>query len=110
MGAPRLSLGRARAWSGQLLGSKHALADALNGHHDTLLGVRAGDERFLLQPILIRETALLRGQQRKDGLKRVQAEVSPLGDADAAADRPTFDPFHRHSQIEEAHLSHGQPA
>ena len=95
------------------------LAGPLDSHHDALVGVRTADERVLLEPVRIRQPALLRRQQGQHGLERVHAEVLALGDPDSVrlghlevvadlepADRAPFDPLDRHAQVVEPHLRH----
>ena len=59
---------RARApRSRQLVGGDAAPCDALDAHDHALVGIGAGDEVVLLEPVAVRELALLRGQERQDG-------------------------------------------
>ena len=43
-------------------------------------GIGAADQRILFEPVLRRQTALLRRDERQHGLQRVEAEVPPLRD------------------------------
>ena len=79
------------------------------------------DEVVLLEPVLRRQPALLRRDQRQHRLQRVQAEVLPgrdphavgLGHLEVVADlepahRPALDPLDGDPDVVEAHLGHAQ--
>src|SRR5262249_34561683 len=58
--------------------------EPLDAHDHALVGIRAGDERVLLEPVAFRERPLLGGEQRQDGLEREDAEVLAVGDPQPA--------------------------
>src|SRR5205085_11171372 len=77
----------------------------------------AADERVALEPVFVRQSPLLRGQQRQNGRQRVEAKVASLGNPDAAglrqlevvadgeaAHRASLDPLDRDPKVEYAHL------
>ena len=104
---------------GQVLGDERPLPDPLDAHHETLVRVGAGDEVVALEPVLVRELPHLRREERERGLEGVEAEMTAVGDTQAArlrylepvpdlhpAHRASFDPLDGHPQVEQLHVCH----
>src|SRR5262249_38055240 len=98
--------------SRQVVGRQGAPADPLDAHDHALVGIRAADQVVALQPVALRQVALLGRQERQHRLQRVQAEVAALGEAPPArlgevevvadleaADGAPVDPLDRHPQV-----------
>jgi len=97
-------------------GSINARVAAFDARHGKYL---IADQRILFEPVLRRQTALLRRDERQHGLQRIQAEVPSLRDPYATrlrdlevvsdlkpADRAALDPLDGDADVVEAHLRH----
>ena len=103
------------------VGSRRA-PDPLDAHDHALVGIGAGEERVLLEPVAVRQGALLRGEQGEHGLEREDAEVPARRDPQPArlrqlepvadlepADRASLDPLDGHPEVVELRDAVAQP-
>ena len=99
--------------------TERPLADPLDPQHDALVGIRAGHERVLLEPVLRGEAAHFRRDERKHGVHGVETEVPSLWDTHTArlgdlevvahlepADGASLDALHRDADVVQRHLGH----